>query len=400
MSRFLRAYEECFAKMTDAPPEFGHASGLAILSTVALGRRWVERGSGKVTPNLFLMLTAGSSRDRKSTTVQTAMKMIAAVEPRRVGPEDFTAEGIVSHMRSRPGTGKTRSKIILGIEEFGNYLATAQRAYGSNMSATLCKLYDGQSFERVRSGKKAVKITSPKLNLLGGVAYGMLEKFADPLEWITGFFARIIWIIPMAQRERFAVQPEFPAAEWMQAVDDLKHLTTELKMTYENSGAFKIADDASAMYRAFAAEASAAAEKLGDPAMVAQRERLNNTVLKLAMLYQIDIDPMQPISARAMERAIFFAKQAWLGFWRVYTRTDGTPFGRLVNKVWRRMTELKRVNRRDLYRAVHLKVDEITPAIDLLLKAGILSQTRVQPAEGGPASLGYEVLIPYEEAPA
>jgi hypothetical protein len=100
LSRFLAAYHDLFFSSTDACPEYALASGLACLSTISLSRRWIERGGG-IHPNLYLLLVGESSRDRKSTSIKMAQGLLADVEESRLGPGDFTSEGLVFHMRKR-----------------------------------------------------------------------------------------------------------------------------------------------------------------------------------------------------------------------------------------------------------------------------------------------------------
>lgn len=373
MSRFLAAYEDLFAKSTDAPVEFGHAGGLAVLSAIALGRRWIERGASRIKPNIFMLLTADSSRDRKSTSVQIATNILREVESKRIGPDDFTAEGLVSMMRKRPGKGKTRNRLILAIEEFGSYLATARRAYGENLAASMCKMYDGRSFEKARSGKKPILIKDPMVTLFGGVAYGMLEKYADPNDWTTGFFTRILWITPVNRRPLFVTPPQTPTLEIKVAIDKLADLSRDLRTTRKN-GAMQLTSNAEVLHAEFSKELELD-EAREDPAVVAQRERLLNAVWKLAILYQIDIDPNKPISDQAVDSACMFARLAWQGFRTVHSRASGTYNNRIYRRTWEFLHKKgKPVPKRDIYRTLAVPVEEIMPVLTGLVQAGMISE--------------------------
>lgn len=398
MSRFLAAYEDLFAKSTDAPVEFGHAGGLAVLSTIALGRRWIERGASRIKPNVFMLLTADSSRDRKSTSVSIAVDIIKEVDARRVGPDDFTAEGLVSFMRHRGGENQqddedgefdtkkivTKSRIVLPIEEFGTYLA-ASGSYAKTLAATMCRLYDGRRIEKVRaSGKTVIVVEDPLVTMLGGVAYGMLERYADETDWITGFFTRIVWVTPVNRRVPYVTPPPTPTTQRKIVVDAAQSIYNEL-VTSAHSGVMQLTPNANQIFQTFA-ENLKIDEKCEDPAVVAQRERLLNVIWKLSILYQIDIDSSYDISDVAVQRACTFAQQAWTSFKLVYARCSGTRQGRLIRRVWEYVSahgepskrkldgsyESGGVTRRQLYRGLGMSVGDVIPILDMLYHGGII----------------------------
>lgn len=386
MSQFLAAYERYAMSVTDAPYDFLHAAGLACLSTISLGRRWIDRGSSGIQPNLYLMLLAGSSRDRKSTAVDMATDLIREVEPSRVGPSDFSSEGLVWSLVPR-GDVKPKTKIVLPFPEFGDFLATAAKHHGSSLSPTLCQLYDGKSFERTRSGKPSLKIRNPRVALFGAVAFGMMERYADPTDWVTGFFARILWISPTERRPRFTTIPPANPRGLAEVRGALKELRFALKAA---RAPMALRDDAIKLYEEFSASIP---EDLPDPAQAAQRERLLFSILKLAMLYQIDANHNAAIDVDAMTRACRFGQRAWDSFQIAYADSSGTPLARLAKRIWKRLSEAgvgKTVPQRELYRQVHATVDEFMPALEMLIKMQV-----VKMGEREAGSRTWKALEPY-----
>lgn len=377
MSRFLAAYDAYVSKLTDAPVEFGRSAGLALLSSIATGRRYLNKGMG-IHPNLFFLLMADSSRDRKSTSVDLAIELLREVETDRVGPDDFTGEGLLKIMRTRRPTKKgkvfpPRNKIMLPLPEFGVTLA-AQRSYAATMTGILCKLYDGSSFERARAAGPAIKIERPRVSMLGGCAFAMLEQFGEPMDWINGFFARCLFVTAQTRRPVYSSQPVRSQADFDAMLMALRDLRDELENTAQAGsdkmhllpGAETTFDQLSAMIPV----------NESDLAATAQRERLMNTTLKLAMLYQIDIDPKQQIGALAMDAACQYALKAWEAFKLVYARSSGSPFGRLLTKIWVALTAagMAGIERRDLYRSVHCPLEQFLPAAELLTANGIIAK--------------------------
>jgi len=376
LSRFLEAYESYVAQSTDAPREFGHAAGLACLSTIALEHRWIARGTG-IRPNLFLLLVADSSRDRKSTSVTLAVDLLRDVVPNRVGPEDFTAEGLVSYLRHRRGR-PPRTRILLPMPEFGQNLAAAG-SYGATIAGTLCKLYDGENFERVRAGKKPTRVVKPRVSAIGAVAYGMLEKYANPLDWVTGLFARFFFVTPQTRGPRFAVPPEQNLRARDLARACLTDLHAQLKAT---RGAVGASREATARFQSWA---EGFAANLLEPALLAQRERLMNTAWKFAMLYQTDLDPCQDIGPQAMDRATRLAEAGWASVLKVYTATMRDEQAKLLDRIWEAVDAAgpEGVGRSDLLRRFALKAPQYHAALELLQRNGAVTLRRVTREWGG-----------------
>ncbi len=364
MSRFLKAYSNYISTLTDAPIEFGQASALTILGMTAIGRRWIDRGSG-IRPNLFTMLVAGSSVDRKSTSVAAAIEVLKAVEPQRVGPKDFTAESLTFHMRKRPI--KTRNKMILPLEEFGEFLAVAKRGYGQTLMSTLCNLYDGNDFERLRSRKKPLHVEKPRLAILGGVSFGMLEKFSEPVDWATGFFSRMLFIQGLTRPPPMISQPAKDRRAEDLAIASLIDLRDEMKA---NPKALPIDKSAEAVYRQLTQKMVLS----DDPSISAYRERLLTSTWKLALIFQVDLNPQQPIAAPAMELASDLAFKIWVSFNVAYSRTSGSNRAKLTNRLWRRIGEKgsEGISKRDLYRSAHVPIDEFLPSIEMLKQLGVI----------------------------
>lgn len=384
MSQFLAAFERYAVTVTDAPMDFLHAAGLACLSTVSLSRRWIERGTG-IHPNLFLMLLAGSSADRKSTAVRLGTELLERVEKNRVGPTDFSGEGLIANLATR-GDVKAKTRIILPISEFGNYLATASRQHGTTLSPTLCQIYDGESFSRSRSGKPLQRIIKPRVSMLGGVAFGMLAKYGDPTDWVTGFYARILWVMPSQRRARLSIIPEPDRIAERIARESLADLRLQLK------AAPRSLDIDPAALRVYDEFAASIPEDHANPAAAATRERLMNAVWKLALIYQIDLDHNAPISRQATDSAVQFAQRAWDSFKIAHAASSGSQLGRNANRIWAACGDAGNfVTQRELYRRLHIAVDEFMPAVQVLITLGVVRQR----LEGG--QKGFKVLEPYKE---
>jgi hypothetical protein len=398
MSQFLAHWEEYAQSVTDAPIDFLHSAGLIALSGISLGRRWLDRGADGIHPAVYIMLLAGSSRDRKSYCVdKLAMKILRKVETKRVGPEDFSPEGLVTSYL--PHDGIKRNKKVIPQPEFGKYLARSKQQYGASTSAVLCQLYDGATFDYQRSGKPPLTIKAPLTSLFGGVAYGMLVQHGNPMDWVSGFYARMLWVIPRERRPKFDPPPPANPEGFERCVEALFDLKTRLKASRRALGLSK---DAESHYIEFA---KTIPDDLTDPALAASRERLMDATLRLSIIYQVDLDHNQDIGIAAMARACEFASRAWEATKVAYRESDGSELDRDTVRIWRYLTEQPgmMMARRDLYRSLSMRVGAFNAASESLIKMGVLIKAPVPTGSdtGKSKSIaGFRVVEAYQERDA
>lgn len=321
MSRFLHSFKTYFLNATDASPEFAEASGLMTLGGIAMGRRWLEYGHGGIKPNLFMMLCGPSTVGRKSTSVKYSKLFLEQVDADRVGPRDYTIEGLLRWMAEKdPVTQKTRNTVGIFAEEFGADLARAE-AYASTMATDMCALYDGEDFTKVRAKSATIHVNKPRVMLFAACAYSMLQKFMKPKDWTNGFLMRFMFVAPQTTRQKWVLQPQDPLPLWQQALTRLQILQRDLSqqhmgMTLDPAAAQVFAQSMASLDQA----------RLG-PTAQTYRGRFGINVLKLGLLYQLDIDPRMPVSTLAMAQAIDFAyRVCWPSFVTAYTKTAMNDF--------------------------------------------------------------------------
>lgn len=316
-STFLAAWNDFFAKATDAPANYGEMAGLVCLSSVALGRCNIDRATA-VRPNLFAMLSGPSSTARKSTVVQFAKDMVRTVESTLVGPRDYTMEGLLKYMDKPDPTepGKKQTRLVLFAEEFGADLSKRE-AYNKSLDTDFCALYDGESFEKTRMKSKLLTIDKPRITLFAACAHNLLERFIKPNDWFSGFMMRFVFMEPMGERQRFVLPPIFPAHEWSTAVNALRHITSALiadRLSPVSS--YKVSAGATYQYEQFTTQLQKEIEEgkleIGETYL----SRFTQNVLKFALLFQLDIATgTGEISTEAMQRAVHLAYyKCWPSF--------------------------------------------------------------------------------------
>lgn len=332
MSRFLANWRTFFLKATDASYEYCEAAGLMALSTMALGRRTLDVGRG-LQPNLFLMLAGDSSIARKSTSVGLCKALIDRVDTDRIGPRDYTVEGLLKWMNAEkdPLTKKGRNKVVLFAEEFGSDLARIE-AYGGTTTSDFCALYDGGSFEKVRAKAAPIIIEKPRINLFAAAAYQMLQTYLRTRDWLSGYMMRFVYVAPVSIRPRFTLPPTWPTNEFEAAVVSAKVLRDDLMRKHTKMGLDPVARR---MFEQWSMSVETYTQSLPDNIILhTYTGRFLVNAQKLALLYQLDLDPMAPVSAQAAQQAIDFVTHVcWPSFVHVQQVTTLDDFVTSVRTV-------------------------------------------------------------------
>lgn len=347
LSNFLGWWRSHFAAATDAPVVFGEAAGLSLLSTMSLGHRWVASGSG-INPNLYMMLTAGSSIARKTTAVRFARRLLDEVNPSLVGPADYTMEALYQWMTVKDeATGKGRTKFCLFSEEFGNDLARAA-SYNTSLYTEFNSLYDGTDIHRIRVKSSAVHVLKPRVGFLGGVAHHLLTQYCNLSHWDTGFFNRFLFVDGTAHmRPESIIQPTPPASAWATCVQAALWMYDQLK---SNSYPMHLSPNAAAMFSALVQELRGDLGQRED-SMAAYISRLTVNVQKMALLYQIDRDPnASVIDVDAMSDAVSFTRHlAWPSFKMIHGMTTRTDYRTALTNTQLLAARPDGVTRRELF---------------------------------------------------
>lgn len=334
MSQFLTAWQSFFHKSTDASAEYAEAAGLSVLATAVVGHRTLDIGTG-LSPCLFILITGPSSVARKSTSVRLARKLVETVMPDRVGPSDFTSEGLFRALERKDANGKSRSKLTLFADEYGSDLARME-AYATTMQADMCKIYDGESIEIARS-KLVIVIPRPRVTFIGAGAYAMFRKYFNVRDWESGYMMRFIFVSPWTFMPPKATQPQFDHAAFGACTNALEHLIQSLHQPPANAhghASMVLSAQARQMFEHYSAWCLAEAQRAKaegrdtDGLQELYVSRFTQNLLKVAMLYQIDNDPTDlNIQGPAMQKAIKFMMNSWASFLEMLLQTGASVHG-------------------------------------------------------------------------
>ena len=330
MSRFIEQFRIWFAATTDSPMEFATLSALSALSGIALGRRWMAT-QDKQQANLFGMLVGPAGAARKGTALKRARELLKVVEPTRIGPTDYTSEALYDWMLSHKNEqGKNQQRVVLFATEFGSDLARME-AYAKTMKADFCSLFDCEPIDKVRRGGKPVNIPEPCVSFLAACAYPMMTASLKPSDWYNGYMMRFVYVAPINMRAEIPSTPLAQPVLEKNATIALQGIRDEI---YQTPFGVQLSPEAEEMliqsrtYHNYYVPKSS--EILKDYAA-----RFWGHVTKMAMLWQLDIDPSSRfVDREAMRLACEFAVNiCWPSFNIAFEKTAAGDFRALATMV-------------------------------------------------------------------
>jgi hypothetical protein len=187
---FVDRYTEWAKLCTDAPEQYHRVHGMMVLSTVVSPYRAYQTSYGKVKPNLWSMILAGTTMTRKTTSMKLALGLLRDCMPDFLLGTDGTPEGIFAELSQREG----KVSVFHRDEISGWIESVTKREYMSGMLEAYCKFYDGQEEKRVlRSASYEVKDTN--FIVLSGGIQSKMEELINLEHIRMGFIPRFIIVI-------------------------------------------------------------------------------------------------------------------------------------------------------------------------------------------------------------
>jgi hypothetical protein len=186
---FLRSYVEYASACSDAPEIYHVGVALTVLAG-AVGKKLQcpYMSSGTLVPNLYTLLVGSSRNGRKTSSVDTGVKILLQANAESVIPIPGSYEELVAQIRSTPSG-------LLTYREFGHFLKTTARGYGEPIRTVLMDLFDWPTDRQyTRNLKKGKTVIEPPicLSMLSTCSTDTLFDHTDTEEWQGGFFGRMI----------------------------------------------------------------------------------------------------------------------------------------------------------------------------------------------------------------
>lgn len=364
---FIRDYISYASEQTDAPRIFHLFCGLTLLSSAVGRNAWISGFGGRALyPNLWTVLIADSTDNRKGTSINMA-KDLMVLNNQVLLPEQFSQEMLIDVLTKEP-----QGTFIW--EEFGNTVDNLAKEYMMGTKDLLANLYDcPDHYSRaLKSGTLVVK--DPYITVLGSTNVGWLVNKDVRRDLAGGFLARVLWI-PTTAKEKEMILPRDPDVIQRQKLKNFLGQTLMNKI-----GKFSLADitEQSTTLRDELREVAEASEYTVE--LTAAFGRYQAVAQKLAVLYAISEGTDKPeVQPHHFELACNAVKLLRYSVEELLRNVPKNKDDEIVIEVTRAMMTIHkkghRPTMRDICRITHRKVKQLEEAMFTLETMGRIKVT-------------------------
>jgi hypothetical protein len=203
---FVDRYSEWASTITDAPVQYHRATGVTILSTIMTPHLSFPTSFGTFIPNLWMMVLAGTTMTRKSTSLDIARRLLDDVTDDYMLATDGSPEGLLTEL----GYRDEKVSVFHRDEITGFMSAVSGRDYLSGLLESFTRLYDGQPETRILRREK-IEIKKPYLIFMAGGIKTRMEELVGMEHIRSGFLPRFIFVSGSTTRDQ--VRPIGPPDE-------------------------------------------------------------------------------------------------------------------------------------------------------------------------------------------
>lgn len=332
---FVDDYADWAATVTDAPKQYHRATGVVMLSTLLTPYVYLETSYGEIKPNVWMMMLAGTTVTRKSTSMDLAMRMLEDVTDDFMLATDGSPEGLLAELSFRDG----KVSLFHRDEITGFMSQVSGRDYLAGMLESFTRLYDGKKEKRILR-RESIEINDPYLVFMAGGIKTKMQELVGMEHIRSGFLPRFFFVTgstsadeirpigPPSLRERsnagdsprdmvisqlWRINQHYTAAanddnQAVVKIAGITQLSVQGKPQRKNLTA---TDQAWHRIRQLKDQAIRLGEKSSAPELYTPLyDRLSNTVIKVAILLA-GADLSNTIHIHHVQKAIYLS-QEWL----------------------------------------------------------------------------------------
>jgi hypothetical protein len=184
---FLDRYTAWAHTRTDAPIQYHTLGAVVILSTLMSPQAVLPMSHGELRPNIWVMILAGTTITRKSTSMDMVMTMLNDCNDDYLMATDGSPEGILTELAFRDGKVS-----LFHRDEITGFIENARnRDYMAGLLETFTRLYDGRREKRILR-REAIEIKAPRFVILCGGIRTRMQQITG-IELIrSGFIPRFL----------------------------------------------------------------------------------------------------------------------------------------------------------------------------------------------------------------
>jgi hypothetical protein len=234
-----------YASYGEAPTRMYFWSGVSAIAGALRRKVWIDQGYFRWHCNFYILLVAPPGIVSKTTTADTAMKLLARVPEIKFGPDIVTWPALVSAFAQAkieyPYNGEyvPMSAMTLTSGELGNLLDPREE----RMVDLMVTLWDGKegALNKETKGSGQDQVVNPFINLIGCTTPSWIAGNFPEYMIGGGLTSRMIFIYADAKRQ-FVAYPGLEVPKDFQAKADA--LVADLTHISELSGAYVLSPEA------------------------------------------------------------------------------------------------------------------------------------------------------------
>ena len=186
---FIDEYTNWAKTVTDAPEQYHRVTGTVILSTIMTPYIYLETSYGRIMPNIWAMILAGTTVTRKSTSMDLAMTMLDDVMDDYMLATDGSPEGLLTELSMRDGKVS-----VFHRDEITGFMAQISgRDYLAGLLESFTRLYDGKREKRILR-RESIEIEKPRLVFMAGGIKTKMEELVGMEHIRSGFLPRFLFV--------------------------------------------------------------------------------------------------------------------------------------------------------------------------------------------------------------
>lgn len=369
VSSFISYYEEM-----ESPTSFWRWAGYATIAATLRDRVYYEFGTGRIYPNIYVILLADSAEYRKGAPIIAARSLLNLVKVTKVFSGTASIQGILDDLSQDVADKQTGMPIkggssIITADELASFFVSDPRLIP--LITDIWEYRDEYPY-KLRGGSIIIKNICT--SLLAASNETFLREVYDPRAIYGGLLGRTFMIKPDETRPPNSLMYNMENPERY----NKKGLTDQLLEIKKLTGAVKKTKEAAKVYHEWYEDLYKKYKKYPDRTGVLQRMHTN--VLKLAIILAAAEFTLE-ITDKIFEEAIYQVTQLRQNYEIYVMGTGKSNFadigGKLLAALWE--IENHKITRRDFLGKYFMEVtaEDFDKMVETMKQGGIIDPTVV-----------------------
>jgi hypothetical protein len=344
-----------YTEDTEVPAVFSVWTGVATVSAV-LGRDcFIDQGYFTIYPNVYIVLTAGSARCRKSTSIKISEDLLSQVRPAvNTLSQKMTPQALIETLSTMDGelgdTDIVPSAVgIAVVDELSTLID--KDSFRNGLIALLTDLYDCNDFEYRTRGRGKELVKNPCLSVLGGSTIQWIKESIPEVAIGGGFTSRIVFVYKES-REKLVAWPRM-SPENEKRREDIIHDLCEIATM---RGPFGISNEVIEEYEKEYINFYNHSPLMTDSGLSGYANRRHHILLKVAMIVSASRRDDRIITKPDLDVAINLLRKAEVDMPKVLRTIEANQTGNIFEQILRFIMERQTVNRQQLIRRFRNKM--------------------------------------------